>query len=65
MKYRAHGAARAAKYGAVATLIRSVTSFSLYTLHTGHQAYEDNIPKIPTASITIEDANMLTRLQVS
>lgn len=64
VKYRSRGAARAAKYGAVATLIRSVTPFSMYSLHTGHQSYEDNIPKIPSASITVEDARMLQRVQV-
>lgn len=64
VKYRSHGAARAARHGAVATLVRSVTPFSLYTLHTGQQDYEENTRKIPTASITVEDARMLQRLQV-
>lgn len=57
--YRRDGASMAAKYGAVATLIASITPFSLATPHTGWQAYADNVTKIPTACITREDANML------
>ena len=60
--YRAHGAARAAKFGAVATLMRSVTAHSLRTLHTGAQNYEDGVTKIPTAAITVEDATLIDRL---
>ncbi|XP_050518667.1 carboxypeptidase Q-like isoform X2 [Diabrotica virgifera virgifera] len=60
---RSNGPSKAAKYGAIATLIRSVTPFSLNTLHTGLTEYEDSIPKIAAASITIEDARMLQRIQ--
>ena len=35
--YRALGAAKAAKYGAVASLIRSVASLSIDSPHTGMQ----------------------------
>ena len=38
--YRTRGAAEVAKVGGVASLIRSVTSFSIYSPHTGWQAYE-------------------------
>lgn len=63
VQYRDYAAERAANHGAVATLVRSVTPFSLYTPHTGWQDYADNITKIPTACITIEDARLLHRIQ--
>ncbi|XP_023557117.1 carboxypeptidase Q isoform X2 [Octodon degus] len=61
-QYRVRGAVEAAKVGAVASLIRSVASFSIYSPHTGMQKYEDGVPKIPTACITVEDAEMLSRM---
>lgn len=61
--YRVSGASKASKYGAVATLIRSVTPFSIHSVHTGVQFYERNVTKIPTACITVEDAEMLDRMQ--
>jgi carboxypeptidase Q len=61
--YRVRGAAEAAKVGAVAALIRSVTPFSLQLPHTGAMAYADYGPRIPCAAITIEDAERLQRWQ--
>jgi carboxypeptidase Q len=61
--YRSGGASRAAKLGAVAMLIRSVGPTSLRTPHTGSLRYTDDAPKIPAAAITIEDAEMLARMQ--
>jgi hypothetical protein len=60
--YRAHGPARAAKLGAVATLVRSVTARSLRTPHTGSTSFEDGQPPIPAAAVSVEDAALITRL---
>ncbi len=54
--YRTHGAARAARLGAVAALVRSATGRSLYTPHTGALRYAADAPRIPAAAITVEDA---------
>ncbi|KAL1767713.1 carboxypeptidase Q [Sigmodon hispidus] len=62
VQYRVQGAVEAAKLGAVASLIRSVASFSIYSPHTGIQKYQDGVPKIPTACITVEDAEMMSRM---
>ncbi|KAK2150434.1 hypothetical protein LSH36_405g02065 [Paralvinella palmiformis] len=61
VQYRVSGAWRAAKYGAVAALVSSVTDFSLYTPHTGIQIYNPNVTDIPVATITVEDANQMQR----
>jgi carboxypeptidase Q len=63
VQYRATGASRAAKYGAVAALVRSVTPVSLQSPHTGAMNYAADQPKIPSAAITIEAAEMLERMQ--
>ena len=60
--YRHSGASRAAQLGAVAVLVRSVTPLSLQSPHTGSLEYANEIPKIPAAAVTIEDALMLQRL---
>ena len=56
VQYRVRGAIEAAKYGAVASLVRSVGPFSMNTPHTGNSSYEKGIKKIPHAAITLEDA---------
>ena len=60
--YRNHGAYEASKVGGVASLIRSVAPFSINSPHTGWQDYKNGTAKIPTACITIEDAEMLSRM---
>jgi carboxypeptidase Q len=62
VQYRTTGASRAARYGAVAALVRSITPRSLQTAHTGAMNYDPAQPKIPTAAITIEGAELLQRL---
>jgi carboxypeptidase Q len=63
VQYRSRGAVAAAEVGAVASLIRSVTPYSMSTPHTGVMSYEDGRPEIPHAAITLEDAGMLHRMQ--
>ncbi len=63
VRYRGAGARYAVQYGAVAALVRSVTTRSLRTPHTGAMGYLDAIKKIPSAAITVEDAARITRLQ--
>jgi Zn-dependent M28 family amino/carboxypeptidase len=60
--YRGSGASRAAEYGAVAAVIRSVASASLRTPHTGAMRYDAKQPKIPAAAMTTEDAELVHRL---
>jgi carboxypeptidase Q len=60
--YRGSGASRAAKYGAVAAVVRSITPVSLQTPHTGSLRYTEDSPKIPAAAVTIEGAEMLQRM---
>jgi carboxypeptidase Q len=62
VRYRGAGASRAARYGAVAVLVRAITPVSLDTPHTGSLGYVDSLPRIPAAAVTIEDATLLHRL---
>jgi hypothetical protein len=62
VRYRGGGASAAAKLGAVATLVRSATGRSLNTPHTGGMRYEEGIPEIPAAAVTVEDAMWMRRL---
>jgi Zn-dependent M28 family amino/carboxypeptidase len=60
--YRTTGPSRAARLGAVAALVRSVTPISLQSPHTGALEYSEGFPKIPAAAVTIEDALLIQRL---
>jgi carboxypeptidase Q len=62
VKYRGAGASLAAEHGAVAALVRSATNTSLATPHTGIMSYQEGIPKIPAAALTVEDAARLHRM---
>ena len=60
--FRGTGAGRAAEYGAVAAVIRSVATASLRSPHTGSMRDDDKLPKIPAAAMSIEDADLMHRL---
>ncbi|QEC67217.1 M20/M25/M40 family metallo-hydrolase [Panacibacter ginsenosidivorans] len=60
--YRAIGASRAAKYGAAAVLVRSMTHAMDNNPHTGSLRYNDSFPKIPAAAIGLKDVAKLDSL---
>jgi len=62
-QYRWSGADKASKYGAVASLIRSLTPDISQIPHTGVMGYTDSVPRIPGGAISPQDAYLLGRLQ--
>jgi len=62
VEFRGTGASRAAQFGALAVVIRSVASASLRTPHTGSVRYDAKQPKIPAAALTVEDSLLIHRL---
>ncbi|HDL18008.1 MAG TPA: peptidase M28 family protein [Bacteroidetes bacterium] len=59
---RTQGAAEGAKVGAVAVLVRSVTTSLDDYPHTGMMRYNPGVKKIPAAAISTIDANFLSDL---
>jgi len=62
VQYRSNGASRAARYGALAAIVRSVTPISLQSPHTGALNYDAEQTKIPAAAVSIEGAELLQRM---
>lgn len=58
---RSQGPIETAKAGGIATIIRSVASFSIQTPHTGVMHYAEDVAKVPVAAITTEDASWIAR----
>ncbi len=56
---RGAGASRAARYGALGVLVRSMTTLIDGNPHTGSLAYDPAYPKIPAMAISTEDAELL------
>jgi carboxypeptidase Q len=63
VRYRTAGPARAAQYGAVAVLVRSIGPTGHRTPHTGSTSYANAPRRIPAAAISAEDADRLQRFQ--
>ncbi len=59
VRYRGAGASRAAKYGAVGVIVRSMSSSIDNTPHTGALNYNDSFPKIPAVAVGLRDADRL------
>ncbi len=60
--YRGGGAIAAARLGASAALVRSVGGAEYRLPHTGSLAYADDVPKIPSAAVAAEDADLIAYL---
>jgi hypothetical protein len=61
VEYRWAGPDRAAKYGAVGVVIRSVTTAYDDFPHTGSMHYSDSIPKIPACALSTMGADELSK----
>jgi hypothetical protein len=59
---RGLGASRASKYGALAVLVRSMTTRLDDVPHTGSSSYEPGVTPIPALGISTNDAELLSRL---
>jgi len=59
---RSQGAIEGAKIGAVAVLVRSITTRIDNVPHTGMMNSDPQVPKIPAAAISTKDANFLSDL---
>lgn len=61
MDQRIHGASEASKYGAVASILRSLTTSIDDFPHTGVLRYEEDIKKIPSVAVSTRDADLLSK----
>lgn len=59
---RGSGPAEAARYGAVAAVVRSLTLSNDDYPHTGMTKYNDSLPKIPACAISTKGADALSKL---
>ena len=55
------GASKAASYGAIGVMVRSLASNADDFPHTGVMAYNDSFPKIPAVAISTNDAEWLSK----
>lgn len=62
VEQRSRGAIEAARCGAVAVLVRSLTTKYDDVPHTGQMKYDSSVVKIPAAAISTNDANALGEL---
>lgn len=60
VRYRSAGPSRAARYGAAAVIVRSMSHSTDNYPHTGSTSYNDSFPKIPAVAIGLQDADWLS-----
>jgi carboxypeptidase Q len=58
-QYRGQGPGRAAKYGAIGVIVRSMSGSTDNHPHTGATRYDSAYPQIPAVAIGLRDADML------
>jgi hypothetical protein len=58
--YRSQGPSRAARYGAIGAIVRSMSNSTDNHPHTGGTAYNDSFPKIPAVAVGLQDADWLS-----
>lgn len=61
VRYRGQGPSRAAKYGALAVIVRSMSHSTDNHPHTGATNYNDSFPKIAAVAIGLQDAERLSK----
>lgn len=59
--YRGQGPSQAAKYGAAAVIVRSMSNSTDNNPHTGATNYNDSFAKIPAVAIGLQDADWLSK----
>ena len=59
VRYRGAGASRAAKYGALAVIVRSMSESTDNNPHTGALRYDTTLSKIPAVAVGLKDADWL------
>ncbi|MBX3290528.1 MAG: M28 family peptidase [Acidobacteria bacterium] len=62
VRFRGGGPSAASRLGAVAVLVRSAGASQMRLPHTGGTRYADDVKKIPAASVTYEDADLIDDL---
>ncbi len=61
VRFRGAGPSRAAKYGALAVILRSMSHSTDNHPHTGSTRYNDSFPKIAAVAIGLKDADRLSQ----
>ncbi len=59
---RGSGAVEAARAGAIAALVRSMTTRADDVPHTGAMHYNDSVPKVPAAAVSLNGADLIDSL---
>ena len=60
VRYRGQGPSRAAKYGAVGVIVRSMSHSTDNNPHTGGTNYNDSFAKVPAVAVGLQDADWLS-----